>query len=89
MEPKALVNRARGRITEKREPIVDGGSRQARVSRGSFMTSPAPRAQIVVSAEEFEEILRHALMDVEVGAKCRVKAFNHARGAVTIGPAAP
>jgi hypothetical protein len=42
-----------------------------------------------VSAEEFEEILRHALMDVEVGAKCRVKAFNHARGAVTIGPAAP
>ena len=48
------------------------------------MTPPAARAQIVVSPEEFEEILGHALVDVKVGAKCGIKALNGAGGAVTM-----
>ena len=48
------------------------------------MTSPAPCAQVVMGAEQFEEILRHAFVNVEVGAKCGIKALNGAGGAVAL-----
>jgi len=46
------------------------------------MTTPAPGAQIVMGAEELEEILGHPLVDIEIGAKRRVEALNRAGGPV-------
>ena len=46
------------------------------------MTTPAPGAQIVMGAEELEEILCHTLVDIEIGAKRRVEALDSAGGTV-------
>ncbi len=49
------------------------------------MTTPAPGAQIVMGAEELEEILCHTLVHIEIGAKRCVEALDGVTSRVVLG----
>ena len=81
---RGLVQRRRGRITEQREPVVDPLSGQTLMGAGPLVPSPAPCAQIEPGAEQVEKALSGALVDVEIGAQCRIEPLDGTRGAMAL-----
>ena len=81
---RGLVQCRRGRTAEQREPVVDPVSGQALVSAGPLVPSPAPGAQIEPGTEQVEKALSGALVDVEIGAQCRIEPLDGARGAMAL-----
>ena len=80
MTRTCLVQRGGRRIAQQREPVLDWRARHARVGGGALVPSPAPCAQVVPGAKQFEEVLRHTFVDIQIGAKGGVEPFDGARG---------
>ena len=65
-------------VAKEVEPISYMVSREGLEGGGTLVASPASPMEVVVGAEEFEEPLGDAFMNVEVGAKCRIEALDGA-----------
>ena len=72
----------RGRIAERRQPILDSFTGQTFVGACALVPSPSSGFQVVVGTKQLEKAVGDTLLHIEKGAQGGVESFDGAGGAM-------